>query len=555
MRRRTVVVIGAGPSGLALTIELGSRGIDCLLVERNDRVGYAPRAKTTNVRTRTHLRRWGIADRLAAVSPFGIDYPSTVAFVTRLGGFGLAKIEDASNCHPRRNELYPEHGQWVPQYKLEQVMRDRAEELASVDLRFSTEFVGVEQNADGAEIVLRDRVSGETETIACDYVVGADGARSALREAIGARMEGKYGLSRNYNIVFRAPGLADAHRHGPATMYWQVNPAAPSLTGPMDKNDVWFFMPTRLAEGFTITLENAGDLIRDAIGIETPLEVLSVDEWVASSLIADKYRDGRIFLIGDACHLHPPFGGYGMNMGVADGVDLGWKLAARIQGWGAGPLLDSYETERRTIHQEVIAEAAANHAVLSNEFWAEGLEDDSPPGAAMRADVGERIVAIKRREFHTLKTVLGGCYENSPVIAGEERGTATDPDDRRYVPTSTPGCLAPHVWRADGRSLYDLFGLGFSLLVRFNASGDQIRRATAAAAKRGIPLSVVYLTEADAADRYPSALTLVRPDQHVAWRGSHWGDDVLDLVTGKAAGTQGVEAGSPGPVELVGDAT
>ena len=530
IERQAVVVVGAGPSGLALAIELGSRGVDCLLIERNDRVGYAPRAKTTNVRTRTHLRRWGIADKLAAASPFGVDYPSTVTFVTRLGGFGLARIDNASNCHPARNDLYPEHGQWVPQYKLEQVMREQVGTLPSVTLRFSTEFVSATQDADGVALVLQDRGTGRSFEVHCDYVVGADGARSVLREAVGATMRGTYGLSRNYNIVFRAPGLAEAHGHGKATMYWQVNPAAPSLIGPMDQDDVWFFMPTRLPDGFRITPDTAAALIRESTGIDLPYEILSSDEWVASSMIADRYRERRMFLIGDACHVHPPFGGYGMNMGVADGVDLGWKLAATLQGWGGPALLDSYEIERRAIHEEVIAEAAANHAVLSNDFWAEGLEEPGETGEAMRRAVGDRIVAVKRREFHTLGTVLGGCYRRSPIVAGEG-GDARVCDAEHYVPSSRPGCLAPHLWRADGRSLYDLFGEGFALVVR-DAGDAEVRGAIDDAAGRGIAMVCVDVTEEEAEGRYDAPLTLVRPDQYVAWRGSHWSGDVLDLAAG-----------------------
>ncbi len=544
--RWSVVVVGAGPSGLALAIELGSRGIDCLLVERNERVGYAPRAKTTNVRTRTHLRRWGIADKLAAVSPFGVDYPSTVKFVTRLGGFGLARIEDASNCHPAKNDFYPEHGQWVPQYKLEQVMREHAGMLPSVTLRFSTEFVSATQDGDGVDLVLHDRGTGGELRIRCGYVVGADGARSVLRDIVGATMHGSYGLSRNYNIVFRAPGLGEAHGHGPATMYWQVNPAAPSLIGPMDEGNVWFFMPTRLPDGFRITPDNAAQLIREATGIDLPYEILSSDEWVASSLIADRYRNGRAFLIGDACHLHPPFGGYGMNMGVADGVDLGWKLAAALRGWGGPALLDSYEIERRAIHEEVIAEAATNHAVLSNDFWSEGLEAAGEDGDALRRAVGERIAAVKQREFHTLKTVLGGCYGASPVLATEDRSSIdfSTVDDRRYVPSSRAGCLAPHVWRGDGVSLYDLFGHGFALVARRDADGDQIRHATDEAARRGIALAIVPVTADEADGRYDLPLTLVRPDQYVAWRGTHWFAGIFDLVTGWSGARHGTATGS-----------
>ena len=534
---QAVVIVGAGPSGLALAVELGSRGVRTLLIERNERVGYAPRAKTTNVRTRTHLRRWGIADKLAAASPFGVDYPANVSFVTRLGGFGLTRIENTSNFEPTRNDLYPEHGQWIPQYTLEQVMREHADTLPSVRIRFNTGFVSATQDAERVVVTVRDALSGAEQQVRCHYLVGADGARSAIRDLIGAKLEGQYGLSRNYNVVFRAPGLAKAHAHEPSVMFWQVNPVAPSLIGPMDKDDVWYFMPTRLPQGFEVTSENAAALIRDATGIDLPYEIMSTDEWVASSFIADKYRDRRIFLIGDACHLHPPFGGFGMNMGVADGADLGWKLAAMLQGWGGPRLLESYEAERRAIHEEVIAEAAANHSVLSNDFWTEELEAPGEEGDRIRREVGERIYAIKEREFHTLGTVLGGCYSVSPIIASEAP-LATKGDTRVYTPSSRPGCLAPHLWRADGGSVYDEFGQGFALVVTPDADPADVRRAMEDAVAKGEPLSVVELRAAEAETRYPLALTLVRPDQYVAWRGQRWSGHILDLAAGWATKQQ-----------------
>lgn len=526
----SVAIVGSGPSGLALAIELGSRGIDCVIIERNDRVGYAPRAKTTNVRTRTHLRRWGIAGKLAEQSPFGVDYPTNVVFITNLAGPTIARIENASNCAPARDDRYPEHGQWIPQYKLEQVLREHAESLPSVRIRFSTEFLSATQDGEGVSLTLRDLISGTESSLSARYLVGADGARSAVRDLIGAQMSGQYGLSRNYNIVFRAPGLAEAHRHGPASMYWQIDPKLPSLIGPMDKDDVWFFMPTRLPEGFKITPESAAAMIRDATGIDMPYEILSSDEWVASSLLGDHYRDDRIFLIGDACHLHPPFGGYGMNMGLADGVDLGWKLAGVLQGWGGEALLDAYEAERRPIHKAVIAEAETNHSILSNDFWSDGIAEETPAGEAMRAALGDRIVTAKQREFHTLGTVLGGCYHPSPII-GDDDAPVPVVESLTYTPNSRPGCLAPHLWREDGRSLYDNFGQGYALLCRPGAREEDIERAKAES--DGAPLAIVPLTSAEAGELYPQQLTLVRPDQHVAWRGDRWEEGTFDLVAGR----------------------
>ncbi|WP_375382348.1 FAD-dependent monooxygenase [uncultured Sphingomonas sp.] len=534
--RTEVVVVGAGPSGLALSIELGQRGIRCLVVEQNERVGYAPRAKTTNVRTRTHFRRWGIAERLAEVSPFGVDYPSNVHFVTSLRGASLAVIENASNCAPVKSQDYPEHGQWVPQYKLEQVLREKAGTLPSVAFRFGTEFVAADQDEEKVMITLRDRASGIKSEVVANTLVGADGARSAVRSYVGATMSGTYGLSRNYNIVFRAPGLADAHAHGPGSMYWQVNPVAPGLIGPMDEGDIWFFMPTRLPEDFKITQDSAAALIRQSTGIDLPYEIMSSDEWVASSLLADRYRDRRAFLIGDACHLHPPFGGYGMNMGIADGVDLGWKIAAVSRGWGGAGLLDSYERERRPIHESIIAEASANHSVLSNDLWHPNLERDDAVGEAAREAAGLRIVAAKEREFHTLGIVLGDCYTSSPII--EDDGSPVPTRDALvHRPTSRPGCLAPHFWCGGDLSLYDCFGMGFALVCRPEARSEEIEQATSDARSLDMPFVVVRLQDSDPLHLYPSTLTLVRPDQHVAWRGARWSTDALQNAAG--LGSQG----------------
>jgi 2-polyprenyl-6-methoxyphenol hydroxylase-like FAD-dependent oxidoreductase len=534
--RKSVLIVGAGPVGLALAIELGQRGVSCVVLERNDRVGRAPRAKTTHVRTREHMRRWGIAGDLAAASPLGIDYPSDVVFVTRLAGYTLARFKNAFHCAPGRNSLYSEHAQWVPQYTLEEILRTHAQSLPSVKILFNSEFMSAVQDADHVTTRFRDLQTNIEGAIDSDYLVGADGARSAVRALIGARMEGAYGLSRNYNFVFHAPGLAKSHQHGPAIMYWQVNSDLPSLIGPMDAGDTWFFMPTRLPEGVKLSGTDAAAAIRRATGIDLPFEVLHSDEWVASQLIADNYRDGRIFLAGDACHLHPPFGGYGMNMGIADGVDLGWKLAAIIQGWGGDKLLDSYIRERRPTHEYVIGEAVANHSALANAFWQEGLDAPTAEGARLRTRVGERIASTKVREFNNLGVVLGYRYDDSPVIVSD----GSEPPPREYnlyVPSARPGCIAPHAWFDDATSLYDRFGSGFTLLSKHPAGHPVMQCASADARAAGIPLRTVEIP-GDAFDTlYPTAFTLVRPDQHVAWRGDTWpGVGVLGQVTGLEGG-------------------
>ena len=537
MHQKTqVLIIGAGPVGQGLAIELGQRGIDCLVIEKNALIGVAPRAKTTNVRTREHLRRWGIADALRAAAPFGVDYPSNVVFATRLSGHRLAHFDNAMYCAPGRNPLYAEHAQWIPQYTLERVMRQHLESLPSVQFKMNSELLGFEQSEDAVLATIRDLETGEDHTIEARYVAGCDGGRSQVRELIGARMEGTFGMSRNYNIVFRAPGLAQAHGHGPAIMYWLVNQDVPCLMGPMDTGDTWFFMPTGLAPDVKVTIDTAAAMIRKATGIDLPYEALSVDEWVAHQVVATHYRDRRVFLAGDACHLHPPFGGFGMNMGVSDGVDLGWKFAAVLQGWGGEALLASYERERRPVHQHVLKEAAANHAKISNALFEPGLEDDSADGQTVRARVGKRIQGAKLSEFYTLGTMLGDRYADSPVVQAVDTALVGQRDFLNYIPNSLPGSRAPHVWLHDGSSLFDHFGQGFTLLATPHAAQADIDAALAQAQRLRVPLKLLQPDNPAISSLYPRCLTLIRPDQHVGWAGDVWPGaadlGVFALVTG-----------------------
>lgn len=539
-----VLIAGAGPVGLAAAIELGRRGIRCLVVERNDRVGYAPRAKTTNVRTREHLRRWGIADRLREVSPIPRDYPSNVVFATRMTGPGLARFENALNGSPARNDLYSESAQWVPQYVLEEVLREHAASLPGVTISFSTELTAFEQDGSGVTGELKDLVTGAVRRVRSSYLIGADGARSLVRDAIGAVMTGDRAYSRNYNIIFRAPDLARSHAHGEAIMYWMVNEELPSLLGPMDGEGLWFFMVTKLANDVDPASVDPVALIRQGTGLhDLAIEIVGKDPWVAHKLVADRYDKGRVFLAGDACHLHPPFGGFGMNMGIGDAVDLGWKLAATLQGWGGPELLASYEAERRKVHERTIAEAVINYGVLSNQLVRPGLEDPGPLGEATRREVGEIIEATKLREFRTLGIVLGSRYEDSPIIVSD--GSEPPPEHfMLYVPSAHPGCLAPHLWLADDSSLYDHFGDGFTLLVTAGEAG-QAADFSARAAALDIPLTVLAPADRRLPARYGARFALIRPDQHVAWRGDALPADAAGLLA-HVTGT--IEKGAVTPV-------
>jgi 2-polyprenyl-6-methoxyphenol hydroxylase-like FAD-dependent oxidoreductase len=526
-----VLIVGAGPVGLALAIELGLRGIDVTLVEQRSRTGAQPRAKTTNVRTMQHMRRWGLAERLRAEAPLPYDYPTDVVFSTTLFGRTLAVIENAFAGKKCRDPRFPEPAQWVPQYTVEKVLHERIALLPSVHLVSGTAFETASQSATGVTATVRNIESGAPSTIRAHYLVGADGAKSRVREIIGAKMTGEHAYALNYNLILRIPELDRTPPVRRAIMYWLINRDSPGVLSPLDGNGEWAFI-TRLAPGVTaISDDEVIRRVHAAIGrpknAELAVEILARDYWAAHRLIADRYRERRIFLAGDACHLHPPFGGYGMNLGIADGVDLGWKLAAVLQGWGGEGLLASYEDERRPVHLRTIDEAVANYRTLSDQLLKDDLEAAGAEGERARAAVAREIIATKTREFDTLGVVLGSRYDGSPVIADD--GSAPPPEHyANYQPSAHPGCLAPHAWLGDGSSLYDHFGPGFTLLLLSDTAAPLAQDIKSAAAKASVPMTLLDLREAGLGELYAAPLALIRPDQFVAWRGS--GADAATLM-------------------------
>lgn len=511
-----VIVVGAGPTGLSLAIELGLRGVHAVIVEQHARTGSQPRAKTTNVRSMQHLRRWGIAPALRAAAPLPYDYPTDIVFSTRLFGRTLAVIENAFEGAKRRDPRFPEPAQWVPQYTVEAILRERVATLPSVTLQFNTELEDAGQSANAVTATVRNLANSERRTIHAKYLIGADGARSRVREIAGARMQGEHAYALNYNLILRVPELLREPPGRRAIMYWLINKEAPAVMGPMDTGGRWHFGIT-LPPGIT---EIDDDTIRArvcaAVGHDVEIEIIERDIWAAHRLIADRYRDRRIFLAGDACHLHPPFGGYGMNLGIADGVDLGWKLAATLEGWGGAELLDSYEQERRSVHQRTIAEAVENYRTLSAQLLKDNLDDDTEEGDRARREVGEEIARTKTREFKTLGVVLGSRYLDSPIIVGD--GSAPPREHyANFEPSAYPGCLAPHAWLPDESSLYDHFGRGYTLLALDDATSNE--ELVQAAGRAGVPLTVLNFPDRQLRALYGAPLALIRPDQYVAWRG------------------------------------
>ncbi|MGX1100221.1 FAD-dependent monooxygenase [Amorphus sp. MBR-141] len=529
-----VLIVGAGPAGLALATELTGRGHTVRVVEKNARVGVQPRAKTTNVRTMTQMRRWGLAPEVRSRSPLSADFPRRVAFSTGLFGHEIHAFENAFCATPKRDDRFPENAEFIPQYVVEGILLDHVQSQSLAQVEFGARLASFEQDAHGVTASVAG-ADGTRQAIRARYLVGADGGRSTVREALGIAMQGQRNLVSFITLILRIPGLeADPGLKG-ALFHWVVNPDAPCIIGPMDRNDTWFWA---MAIPIGAPTDDATLLghVRAAIQKDFPLEILARDEWTVHRLIADRYRDGRVFLAGDACHLHSPFGGHGMNLGIGDAVDLGWKLAARLEGWGSDALLDSYEHERKPVHEKVLETSTENVAALSDHFSGPNLADAGPEGEAARRSAAAAVERIKRPEFVSLGVVLGYRYEGSPVVA-EEAGAAPPFSVTDYLPTARPGALALHAWLADGRSIYDAFGAGFTLLRLAGHDAALERSLAAEAAAAGLPLTVADLSDEGLGDLYGAAYALVRPDQHVAWRGDQIPDprELIDRVRGAVA--------------------
>jgi 2-polyprenyl-6-methoxyphenol hydroxylase-like FAD-dependent oxidoreductase len=530
-----VLVVGGGPVGLAVAIELGSRGISVLLVEREDGVVRYPTAESVDTASMELLRRWGIAGAVER-SGFPADAPRDISFVSSMTTFELARFPRPANADRRATThgLSPEGGVWWPKFWFDPALRDCAAAEGTAELRYRWACDGFDDSADGVTVRVGSREYGR-RSVRAHFLVACDGAASPIRKAlgIGSVRELAGARARWQGAFVRLPGLRERIQYAPAVQYYLLNPRR-IILGSLDGRDLWR-VTYPLADGESPGSAQTRATIADALSCPLDeVQVLDAREWSGDAVVAQSFRSGHILLAGDAAHRMWPSGGHGMNTGLGDVANLGWKLEAVLRGWATDALLSTYTTERRPHAERMVRRAWRNYradiAILPDPAL------DDPEQAEARALAGKRITATRSTEWRSLGVQLGVNYAASPLVISD--GTAEPgADPELYTPLARPGHRAPHVELPDGRSVLDLYRGRFTLL-NIEPAVDSGPVAAAFHA-RGIPLDVEWTGTRGARELYGCAIVLVRPDGIVAWRGEQCPADpgaLVDQATGRKAG-------------------
>jgi len=531
-----VLIVGAGPIGLALAGDLGWRGTACTLIERGDGAIEQPKMDLIGVRTMEFCRRWGIADWVRD-APYPGDYPQDYIYLTALNGYELAREPFPGRAFESCPPESPQKRERVPQDMFDPLLQRFVRTFPHVSLRYHCELVDFTQDANGVRATVRDPRTGATETITADYLVGTDGGSSTVRRLADIGMSGNPALTYTTNVIFRCANFPALHDKGLGYRFIFIGPEGVWLTiVAVNGGDRFRMSIVGSADQVQHSEADIRAALRRAMGRTFDYDILSVTQWVRRELVADSFGKGRVFIAGDAAHLMSPTGALGMNSGMQDAVDLGWKLDAVLRGWGGAELLASYDTERRPVALRNVAASTGNLGRMLEtrsrkpppEVFMDGAVAD-----AVRAEYGEWFKQSMRHEWFMNGYHLGYRYDNSPIVWPD--GTPAPPlPTSTYVQTARPGARAPHAWLADGRSTLDLYGRAFVLLCLGTdaPNADGIARAAAAA---GMPLDIVSIVNPEIQGLYQERLVLVRPDGHVAWRGDAEPDDaqaLIDIVRG-----------------------
>ncbi|MGB7077326.1 MAG: FAD-dependent monooxygenase [Xanthobacteraceae bacterium] len=531
-----VLIVGGGPTGLTLAVDLGRRGLRCMLVEQKEQPAFLPKMERINARSMEIYRRMGLAEKLRAAG-LPPDCPMDVYIIQTLTQPPLLHLPYPSVAQAQANIRAVNDGssplepyQLISQYTLEPLLKSVAETLPSVTVRYGCEFLSLRQDGEGVTARVQP-AGGEPQDIRAAYLVGCDGGASAVRKELAIELSGEGNLLGLRQALYRCDELFDRMPIGNGPGHGRHYHVA-------DNKSTFLIMQDSTRHWTLHSVVDTDDEMRGAfertVGVPVKYEMLSCAPWRQNLLLADAYGKGRVFLAGDAVHLVIPTGGLGMNSGVGDAVDLAWKLAATLAGWGGPDLLRSYEIERRQIGERNVG--ASRYATIGRRkwrsMWRPDITEDSPAGAATRNNLAAVADVEQRKSNEMIGAELGYRYVDSPVICNIPGG----PEHlfREYHPTTWPGARLPHVWLDDGKPLQDRCGEGYTILKLGNGKADAggLERALAA---RGAPVKVLDVPEAAAREVYGYDLILVRPDMHVVWRGNAAPEDparVAAIATG-----------------------
>jgi 2-polyprenyl-6-methoxyphenol hydroxylase-like FAD-dependent oxidoreductase len=526
MDEAEVLIVGGGPVGLTLAMDLGRRGVHCLLIDRRDAPGFLPKMERCNARTMEIYRRLGLAQSIRAAG-MEATIPMDVFIVTRLTRPPLVTHRYPSVAAWQERIAVAVDGseplepyQLISQYTLEPLLKAQVEQLPSVRVRFDCEYLSHAQDAGG--VVAAVRADGQVQMVRAAYLVGCDGGASLVRERLGIQLRGETGLTL-HQALFRCDDLFARIPAGPGRHYHIADPEGGFI---IVQDDTRHFSYHCAADDEKLVPQ----LWERAVDMPMRYETKYLGTWTQRLMMADRFRADRVLIAGDAAHLVIPTGGLGMNTGVGDAIDLGWKLAGTLAGWGGPGLLDSYQAERRPVAARAIRASTA--ATLGRRRWRALVTADMAPGSEQERAMAALADLEQRKSNDLLGIELGYRYSGSPIIVAPQ-DDVPDQDRWDYVPDARPGSRLPHMWRADGTAVQDSLGTWFTLLRLHGAAGspDALQAGFAAL---GAPLAVLELPEPIIRDVYGADWILLRPDLHVAWRGSSSPPAMLaQLVTGR----------------------
>lgn len=510
-----VVIVGGGPVGLGLAIDLGQRGIRSLVIEQEQDPTPIPKGQNLTQRTMEHFRAWGVEKEIRSARVLPDDYP--IAGLTAYGNLLSGYTHPWHRRHLVR-EYYLVDNERLPQYETERVLRERATKLENVDLRTGWRAIGIIQDQQGVQVNIESIETGEITQVRADFCAGCDGSHSLVREQAGIELAVQDHDRRMALLLFRSPDLHERLERFPDYSFYNV--ITPELDG------YWRFLGrVDVGEGFfyhapvpmDATEENYdfNKLLNDTVGAQIAADIYYVGFWDLRFAMARQYRKDRVFVAGDAAHSHPPYGGYGINTGLEDARNLAWKLAAHYDGWAGAGLLDSYSAERQPVFASTAEDFIVNYIDADRDFMRRfNPEKDREEFA--HAWSGRTLDA--ETDIHA----FAPNYEGSPIVCGPPGSVSSALGDHSHQ--ARPGHHLSPQPLSGADDIFASLGSGYTLLA-LDAANDAVERIKKSAADQGVPLKVVCDDLAQGRDNYDAKYVLIRPDEYVAWSGDSPPDD------------------------------